>query len=104
MLRIQWSPSRSRARPCKSRIPSVGGPHEETLEKRAFVSGELSKVDGGDYTTPSKPWDVAQDKENSFILGGVYGSSKPLTALEGGQLYRPVTPKRACCSVPLPTW
>ncbi|XP_043303507.1 uncharacterized protein KIAA0232 homolog isoform X2 [Cervus canadensis] len=49
---------------------------KETLEKRAFVSGELSKVDGGDYTTPSKPWDVAQDKENSFILGGVYGELK----------------------------
>uniref|UniRef100_A0A8C3X126 KIAA0232 n=1 Tax=Catagonus wagneri TaxID=51154 RepID=A0A8C3X126_9CETA len=49
---------------------------KENLEKRAFVSGELSKVDGGDYTTPSKPWDVAQDKENSFILGGVYGELK----------------------------
>ncbi|XP_059962263.1 uncharacterized protein KIAA0232 homolog isoform X1 [Mesoplodon densirostris] len=49
---------------------------KENPEKRAFVSGELSKVDGGDYTTPSKPWDVAQDKENSFILGGVYGELK----------------------------
>ncbi|EPY88697.1 hypothetical protein CB1_000159033 [Camelus ferus] len=49
---------------------------KENLEKGAFVSGELSKVDGGDYTTPSKPWDVAQDKENSFILGGVYGELK----------------------------
>lgn len=49
---------------------------KENMEKRAFVSSELSKVDGGDYTTPSKPWDVAQDKENTFILGGVYGELK----------------------------
>ncbi|XP_012520568.1 PREDICTED: uncharacterized protein KIAA0232 homolog isoform X1 [Propithecus coquereli] len=49
---------------------------KETLEKRAFVSSELSKADGGDYTTPSRPWDVAQDKENAFILGGVYGELK----------------------------
>ncbi|XP_007649909.1 uncharacterized protein KIAA0232 homolog isoform X4 [Cricetulus griseus] len=49
---------------------------KENLEKRAFISSELSKVDGGDYTTPSKPWDVAQDKENTFILGGVYGELK----------------------------
>uniref|UniRef100_A0A8D0Q1I7 KIAA0232 n=2 Tax=Sus scrofa TaxID=9823 RepID=A0A8D0Q1I7_PIG len=53
---------------------------KENLEKRAFVSGELSKVDGGDYTTPSKPWDVAQDKENSFILGGVYGELKTFSS------------------------
>ncbi|XP_053423451.1 uncharacterized protein KIAA0232 homolog isoform X2 [Nycticebus coucang] len=49
---------------------------KETLEQRAFVSGELSKADGGDYTTPSRPWDVSQDKENAFILGGVYGELK----------------------------
>ncbi|XP_048220483.1 uncharacterized protein KIAA0232 homolog isoform X1 [Perognathus longimembris pacificus] len=49
---------------------------KENLEKRAFVSRELSNMDGGDYTTPSKPWDVAQDKENAFILGGVYGELK----------------------------
>lgn len=49
---------------------------KENLEKRGFVSNDLSKVDGGDYTTPSKPWDVNQDKENSFILGGVYGELK----------------------------
>ncbi|XP_039694165.1 uncharacterized protein KIAA0232 homolog isoform X2 [Pteropus medius] len=49
---------------------------KENLEKRAFVSSELSKVDGGDYTTPSKPWDVTQEKENAFILGGVYGELK----------------------------
>ncbi|XP_034528052.1 uncharacterized protein KIAA0232 homolog isoform X3 [Ailuropoda melanoleuca] len=53
---------------------------KESLEKRTFVSGELSKVDGGDYTTPSKPWDVAQDKENTFILGGVYGELKTFSS------------------------
>ncbi|XP_037386405.1 uncharacterized protein KIAA0232 homolog isoform X2 [Talpa occidentalis] len=53
---------------------------KENAEKRAFVSGELSKVDGGDYTTPSKPWDVAQDKESTFILGGVYGELKTFTS------------------------
>ncbi|XP_019483983.1 PREDICTED: uncharacterized protein KIAA0232 homolog isoform X2 [Hipposideros armiger] len=53
---------------------------KENLEKRAFVSGEPSKVDGGDYTTPSKPWDVAQEKENAFILGGVYGELKSFSS------------------------
>ncbi|XP_060044477.1 uncharacterized protein KIAA0232 homolog isoform X2 [Erinaceus europaeus] len=46
---------------------------QENPDKSAFAAGELSKVDGGDYTTPSKPWDAAQDKENTFLLGGVYG-------------------------------
>lgn len=49
---------------------------KENLEKRAFASNSLSKVDCGDYTTPSKPWDINQDKESSFILGGVYGELK----------------------------
>uniref|UniRef100_A0A8D0DXR3 KIAA0232 n=1 Tax=Salvator merianae TaxID=96440 RepID=A0A8D0DXR3_SALMN len=49
---------------------------KENLEKRAFASNHLSKVDCGDYTTPSKPWDINQDKESSFILGGVYGELK----------------------------
>uniref|UniRef100_A0A6J0TGM8 Uncharacterized protein KIAA0232 homolog isoform X2 n=1 Tax=Pogona vitticeps TaxID=103695 RepID=A0A6J0TGM8_9SAUR len=49
---------------------------KENLEKRAFTSNSLSKVDCGDYTTPSKPWDINQDKESSFILGGVYGELK----------------------------
>ncbi|KAG8508674.1 hypothetical protein J0S82_019604, partial [Galemys pyrenaicus] len=52
----------------------------EDPEKRAFVASELSEVDGGDYTTPSKPWGVAQDKESSFILGGVYGELKAFTS------------------------
>ncbi|XP_040275057.1 uncharacterized protein KIAA0232 homolog isoform X2 [Bufo bufo] len=43
------------------------------VEKRGFLACESSKVDGGDYMTPSKPWDINHVKENSFILGGVYG-------------------------------
>ncbi|XP_069600902.1 uncharacterized protein KIAA0232 homolog isoform X5 [Ranitomeya imitator] len=42
-------------------------------EKRAFLTCDSSKVDSGDYMTPSKPWDINHAKENSFILGGVYG-------------------------------
>ncbi|XP_075713926.1 uncharacterized protein KIAA0232 homolog isoform X2 [Rhinoderma darwinii] len=42
-------------------------------EKRAFLNCETAKVDGGDYMTPSKPWDINHVNENSFILGGVYG-------------------------------
>ncbi|XP_029447422.1 uncharacterized protein KIAA0232 homolog isoform X2 [Rhinatrema bivittatum] len=49
---------------------------KEKMENRVVVTGELSKIDGGDYTTPSKPWDINQDKENAFILGGVYGELK----------------------------
>ncbi|XP_029804729.1 uncharacterized protein KIAA0232 homolog isoform X1 [Suricata suricatta] len=53
----------------------------ESPEKRAFVSGEPSKGDGGgDYTTPSKPWDGAQDRESTFILGGVYGELKTFSS------------------------
>ncbi|XP_036848646.2 uncharacterized protein KIAA0232 isoform X3 [Manis javanica] len=50
------------------------------LEKRAFAADELAQADGGDYTTPSKPWDAAQDKENAFILGGVYGELKTFSS------------------------
>ncbi|XP_066576164.1 uncharacterized protein KIAA0232 homolog isoform X2 [Amia ocellicauda] len=49
---------------------------KECLEEQALIKNELSKVDGGDYTTPSKPWDVNPDKDNTFILGGVYGELK----------------------------
>ncbi|XP_041435327.1 uncharacterized protein KIAA0232 [Xenopus laevis] len=48
---------------------------KDPLEKRAFLRCD-SEVDCGDYTTPSKPWDVNHVKENSFILGGVYGEFK----------------------------
>ncbi|MGH0129556.1 UNVERIFIED_CONTAM: hypothetical protein FKN15_014672 [Acipenser sinensis] len=50
---------------------------KEHLEEQTVIRGELSKVDGGDYTTPSKPWDMNPDKDhNAFILGGVYGELK----------------------------
>ncbi|XP_054437896.1 uncharacterized protein KIAA0232 homolog isoform X2 [Pteronotus mesoamericanus] len=52
----------------------------ENLEKRAFAPSELSEADGGDYTTPSRPWGVAQEKENAFILGGVYGELKTFSS------------------------
>ncbi|KAG8453469.1 hypothetical protein GDO86_000194 [Hymenochirus boettgeri] len=48
---------------------------KENLETRAFLMCD-SEVDGGDYTTPSKPWDLTHVKENSFIHGGVYGEFK----------------------------
>ncbi|KAM9329738.1 uncharacterized protein KIAA0232 homolog [Gastrophryne carolinensis] len=48
---------------------------KDPVEKRSFLCDSL-KIDGGDYTTPSNPWDINQAKENSFILGGVYGEFK----------------------------
>uniref|UniRef100_A0A8C5LVJ1 KIAA0232 n=1 Tax=Leptobrachium leishanense TaxID=445787 RepID=A0A8C5LVJ1_9ANUR len=50
----------------------------ELLEKRAFLRRDSCKVDLGDYTAPSKPWECSQVKENSFILGGVYGEFQTL--------------------------
>ncbi|CAH2299765.1 Hypothetical predicted protein [Pelobates cultripes] len=48
----------------------------ELLEKRAFLRSDSSNIDAGDYTTPSKPWEGNHAKENSFLLGGVYGEFK----------------------------
>lgn len=50
-------------------------------EEQDLAKSKPSKADGGagDYTTPSKPWDLSPDKEStSFILGGVYGELKTL--------------------------
>ncbi|CAI9576931.1 unnamed protein product [Staurois parvus] len=52
---------------------------KDLAEKRTFLSSNSSKVDAGDYTTPSKPWDINHVKENSFILGGVYGEFKNIS-------------------------
>ncbi|XP_034020320.1 uncharacterized protein KIAA0232 homolog isoform X2 [Thalassophryne amazonica] len=54
---------------------------EGKKEEQDAAKNKLSKVDGaGDYMTPSKPWDMIPDKENtSFILGGVYGELKTLS-------------------------
>ncbi|XP_069782079.1 uncharacterized protein KIAA0232 homolog isoform X2 [Narcine bancroftii] len=49
---------------------------KENLEAQAIATGELAEIDVGDYTAPSKPWDIGVDKESAFILGGVYGELK----------------------------
>ncbi|XP_063779763.1 uncharacterized protein KIAA0232 homolog isoform X2 [Pseudophryne corroboree] len=49
---------------------------KDPAEKKAFLTYDSSKVDGGDYMTPSKSWDMKHVSENSFILGGVYGELK----------------------------
>nr|XP_046174540.1 uncharacterized protein KIAA0232-like [Oncorhynchus gorbuscha] len=47
-------------------------------EQALLAKNKLSKINAsGDYMTPSKPWDVNPEKDNtSFILGGVYGELK----------------------------
>ncbi|KAJ8008061.1 hypothetical protein DPEC_G00100860 [Dallia pectoralis] len=47
-------------------------------EQASLAKDELSKLNAsGDYMTPSKPWDLNPEKDNtSFILGGVYGELK----------------------------
>lgn len=49
-------------------------------EERDLAKNRASGVDGaGDYTTPSKPWDLGPDRKGtSFLLGGVYGELKSL--------------------------
>ncbi|XP_042194803.1 uncharacterized protein KIAA0232 homolog isoform X3 [Callorhinchus milii] len=49
---------------------------KENLEAQAAATGELAELEVGDYTAPSKPWDIGTDKESAFILGGVYGELK----------------------------
>ncbi|XP_043918769.1 uncharacterized protein KIAA0232 homolog isoform X2 [Protopterus annectens] len=49
---------------------------KENTEERVFIASDLAKTDGGDYTTPLKPWDINSDRESAFILGGVYGELK----------------------------
>ncbi|KAM9678860.1 uncharacterized protein KIAA0232 homolog isoform 2-T5 [Trichechus inunguis] len=63
------------------------------LEKRVFAPSESAEVDGGDYTTPSRPWDAAQEKESAFILGGVYGELKTFSS-EGEWAVVPPGPSR----------
>ncbi|XP_069488097.1 uncharacterized protein KIAA0232 homolog isoform X2 [Ambystoma mexicanum] len=75
---------------------------KETVEKRTLVSSELSKVDCGDYTMPSKPWDINQDNENSFILGGVYGELKTFNS-DGEWAVVPPSNTKGCllqCAAP----
>ncbi|KAM6949328.1 uncharacterized protein KIAA0232 homolog [Aplochiton taeniatus] len=50
-------------------------------EEPALTKGKPPKVDGArDYMTPSKPWNLNPETDNSsFILGGVYGELKTLS-------------------------
>ncbi|XP_066536997.1 uncharacterized protein KIAA0232 homolog [Hoplias malabaricus] len=53
---------------------------EGQKEEQGLAKNKVSKVDGGDYTTPAKPWDVPSERDStSFILGGVYGELKTLS-------------------------
>ncbi|XP_014061991.1 uncharacterized protein KIAA0232 homolog [Salmo salar] len=51
-------------------------------EQALLDKNQLSKMNAsGDYMTPSKPWDVNPEKDNtSFILGGVYGELKTFSS------------------------
>ncbi|KAK7910158.1 hypothetical protein WMY93_014842 [Mugilogobius chulae] len=55
---------------------------EGNKDEQDMAKNKLSKINNsGDYMTPSKPWDVHTDRENSsFILGGVYGELKTLSS------------------------
>lgn len=63
----------------------------EGKEEQGPAKNELSKMDAaGDYMTPSKPWDVNPEKDNtSFILGGVYGELKTLGGDRDWAVVRP---------------
>ncbi|KAL6491290.1 hypothetical protein MHYP_G00016350 [Metynnis hypsauchen] len=53
---------------------------ESQKEDQGLAKNKVSKIDGGDYTTPARPWDVHSEKDStSFILGGVYGELKTLS-------------------------
>ncbi|XP_028857321.1 uncharacterized protein KIAA0232 homolog [Denticeps clupeoides] len=50
---------------------------EGEKDEQGLGKSKPCKLDGGDYTTPSKPWDMNSKKDGtSFILGGVYGELK----------------------------
>uniref|UniRef100_A0AAV2KLJ5 KIAA0232 n=1 Tax=Knipowitschia caucasica TaxID=637954 RepID=A0AAV2KLJ5_KNICA len=55
---------------------------EGNKDEQDLAKNKLSKVNNsGDYMTPSKPWGVQTDRENSsFILGGVYGELKSVSS------------------------
>ncbi|XP_045145392.1 uncharacterized protein KIAA0232 homolog isoform X2 [Echinops telfairi] len=62
------------------------------LQKHAFAPSVPAEVDGGDYTTPSRPWEEAQERGSTFILGGVYGELQ--TFSEGEWAVVPPSPSR----------
>ncbi|KAM9500218.1 uncharacterized protein KIAA0232 homolog isoform 1-T1 [Clarias gariepinus] len=70
---------------------------ESQKEDQGLAKNKVSKVDGGDYATPARPWDVSSEKDNtSFILGGVYGELKTLS---GDKEWTVVPPINTCGSL-----
>ncbi|XP_006875363.1 PREDICTED: uncharacterized protein KIAA0232 homolog [Chrysochloris asiatica] len=63
------------------------------LPKPMFAPGEPAEVDGGDYTTPSRPWDTAQEKESTFLLGGVYGELRAFSSQGEWAVVPPAAPR-----------
>ncbi|XP_026883159.2 uncharacterized protein KIAA0232 homolog [Electrophorus electricus] len=52
---------------------------EGQKEDQGLAKSKVSKMDGGDYTTPARPWDMYSERSGtSFILGGVYGELKTI--------------------------
>lgn len=67
---------------------------EGQKEDQGLGKNKVSKVDGGDYATPARPWDVDSERDNtSFILGGVYGELKTLS---GDKEWTVVPPINTC--------
>lgn len=70
---------------------------EGQKEDQGLAKNKVSKVDGGDYATPARPWNVDSEKDStSFILGGVYGELK---ALSGNKEWTVVQPINTCGSL-----
>ncbi|KAI5101596.1 hypothetical protein C0J45_8799, partial [Silurus meridionalis] len=66
-------------------------------EDQGLAKNKVSKVGGGDYATPARPWDVDVERDSSsFILGGVYGELK---ALNGDKEWTVVPPIGTCGSL-----
>lgn len=64
---------------------------EGQKEDQGLAKNKVSKVDGGDYATPARPWDVDSDRDStSFILGGVYGELKTLSSDEEWTVVQPI--------------
>lgn len=86
----------------------LDGEAKETIEKKAvqrseyhlwkgkkedqgLAKNQVSKVDGGDYATPARPWDVDSERDStSFILGGVYGELKSVSSDEEWTVVQPI--------------
>ncbi|XP_076829721.1 uncharacterized protein KIAA0232 homolog [Brachyhypopomus gauderio] len=70
---------------------------EGQKEDQGLAKSKASKMDGGDYTTPARPWDVHSEKGGtSFILGGVYGELK---TVDGDKEWTLVPPGESCGSL-----